>query len=134
MVEFRTGNPAEEATEEAAGSLDKHINKVIHNVKNDPEIKAQLVQRVQEGDIPPVLLKAIDPSLVDMAEQSQEQPAESAEVVETKTVSDKPSPEKVMSFVDEIIKYKGEDTTLGEIKEWCEENPTMLKVAIQQEF
>jgi ABC-type uncharacterized transport system YnjBCD substrate-binding protein len=49
-------------------------------------------------------------------------------------VTEKPSVEELLGFVEEIKQYKGKDATLEELQEWAEENPELVETAIDLKF
>lgn len=142
MAEFRTEIPASKKPESSSGGSDfgKYFDRAIENIKNDPQAKAQVAQALQEQyNIPPQVLASVFPEGVEPPEQEAipENPSDShnSEVqTEVQTVTEKPSPEQVRNFLGEIIDLQGPDMTLGELKDFAENNPDILETAIEMKF
>lgn len=138
MVEFRTRALGTEEEKTEGLGLDKHLSKVWENIQNDPQLQKALMAEVQEADVDPVLLRAIlGPSMVDspadLGEPMNETPEPEPEV-ETKVVTEKPDPDQVIGFLEEVMKLTRQDMTLGELHEWAEENPGIVETAIDMRF
>lgn len=151
MVEFRTRAPGDlGGGEETEGSLDKHIDRVFENIKNNPEIKLNIYQSLKEQGVNPAVIQAVFPEAQKFEQmQAQAQAAEAAQTVEStvedtnenpeptvKTVTQEPTPEQLLDFVDDIIDLhpKDEEATLGDLKNFGENNPDILENAISIAF
>ena len=148
MVELTTA----EETAEAASSIgdftiDDVVGHLAKNIQENPQAQLQVAQIAQQKyGIDPSLLASIFPPMADTlekAEKQQQKQAKKAKTQEaeaeesdsdmeviTKEVEKKPKPEQVLGFIDEAIEFLGEDETLGELKEFGEDNPNMLQTAI----
>jgi len=148
MVELTTA----EETAEAASSIgdftiDDVVGHLAKNIQENPQAQLQVAQIAQQKyGIDPSLLASIFPPMADTlekAEKQQQKQAKNAKTQEeeaqksdsdmeviTKEVEKKPKPEQVLGFIDEAIEFLGEDETLGELKEFGEDNPNMLQTAI----
>jgi len=139
MVEFRS-RIVEPDKEEQGGTFEKHLDRVIENIRNDPEIQGQLLQELQESDINPAFLKAV--TGMEIPQQTQEEPAEepaeqpSKQPPQTriKKVTEKPTPDQLIAFLGEVQEYTDEGMTLGELSNWAEENKDLVKTAIELKF
>lgn len=150
-MEFRTEVPGPSEDEKKGGpssTVDSLLNKYIEGVKDDPQMKLQLLQTLKQNGVDPSLVaplvdldsEEIQQLAQQQAAQQQTQQVENTEpeptpnmtedTTEKVEVNKKPSPEKVMGFLDEIIELNDEDMTLGELREWCEENTNMVETAI----
>ena len=147
MVELTT---AEETTEAASSigdfTIDDVVGHLAKNIQENPQAQLQVAQIAQQKyGIDPSLLASIFPPMADTlekAEKQQQKQAKKAKTqaeaqksnsdmeVTTKEVEKKPKPEQVLGFIDEAIEFLGEDETLGELKEFGEDNPNMLQTAI----
>jgi len=140
----------DEATKQASSSggldLGNHVSKVLENIKKDPELQAQVAQAAKENGIDPMLLKAAMPGMDvpdgaqegnlsprDASEQLQQTDTEETEQ-QVKTVTEKPDPQQVTDLLKEATEYVGEDKTLAELIQWCENNPDLLNTAIEMKL
>lgn len=134
MVELRT------YSEESEGSdgfdLEGMLQKAWQNIQSDPQAQARLAQQLQESGIDPMLLGAVKPGLADAMQQAEQKQAveqatnEPTPEPEVKTVTEKPEPEEIKALLDDIIDQFGEDKTLGELKEFIDENPDLVETAV----
>jgi len=148
MVELTT---AEETASSASSigdfTIDDVVGHLAKNIQENPQAQLQVAQIAQQKyGIDPSLLASIFPPMADTlekAEKQQQKQAKNAKTQEeeaqksdsdmeviTKEVEKKPKPEQVLGFIDEAIEFLGEDETLGELKEFGEDNPNMLQTAI----
>jgi hypothetical protein len=150
MVEFRTraiGNP--EGESKSSDPIDKAINQVVSELKSDKEKQLKILQALQENyGIDPQLvgmfMEGVDGEGLEQAQTPQPQPQEIPEQAnqepmpepetKVKEVTVKPEPDELLDFVDEIIEYTGEETTLKELRDWGENNPDILETAINMKF
>lgn len=146
MPEFRvfTGNETDDSDSFDLGSV---LDNVIKNVKQDPELKLEIAQRLQEEGINPKILKAIDSDAVpsqqevaqlQQAQQAANQQQEASQTMdnepEVKKVTEKPSADQVIGFLDEIREYVDDDWTLADLKQWAEQNKDIVETAIEMKF
>jgi len=147
MVELTT---AEETTEAASSigdfTIDDVVGHLAKNIQENPQAQLQVAQIAQQKyGIDPSLLASIFPPMADTLEKAEKQQQKQAKKAKTqaeaqesnsdtevitKEVEKKPKPEQVLGFIDEAIEFLGEDETLGELKEFGEDNPNMLQTAI----
>lgn len=145
MVELRT---FEEGQQDSGGSdIEGILKSVWQNIQQDPQMQLKLAQGLAEQGIDPTLLGAVKPGLGEAIEKSmQEQAAEQA-TQQTPNESPNPQPEpevrtvekdvsvdQLIEFTEELIQYRGEDCTLGELVEFAEENPDVVQTAIDMKL
>jgi len=138
MTEFRTRAPGSGGGDGGgdSSSIDGHIERVIENIKNDPEIKMKVAQAAQENGVDPMILKAVFPELGKTAEsqtpQVEQAPEQTKPETQVKTVTEKPDAQELIGLIDELgdLLPQGKDTTLEELKELGEDNPDIVQTAI----
>jgi hypothetical protein len=142
MPEFTVG--VEETAESSSSIVDEAIEGFINDLKNDKEKQVQIAQALHENyGIDPQLLS----TFVDVPAETANEPAESPTPVpeetaenrsenntQVKTVTESPSPDEVIGFIDELTDYLDEDTTLAELREYAENNKDLLATAIELHF
>lgn len=154
MVEFRNTPPGgyEETQKKDTSkfNLDYVLEEAFKNIKENPRSQLQIAQALNENyDIPLEALAVAFPDLAETAqnaagnqevsegeernqkrvEQVEGQP-ENQERTPPKIVKEKPTPEELLEFVEEIIGLTSPDFTLEELKEFGEENPGIMQTAI----
>lgn len=152
MPEFRTRAPGDYGQEgSGGGGLEKHIERVIDNIKNDPKLKAEIYQELKDNGVNPAVIRAIVPEMQeagdiqvpqnqvanDMVATQEESHEGQTEVrTEVKKVTEKPSPEQLLELIDEIAEVvpNGKETTLEELKEMAEDNPGIVETAIEMKL
>jgi hypothetical protein len=142
MPEFTVG--VEETAKSSSSIVDEAIEGFINDLKNDKEKQVQIAQALHENyGIDPQLLS----TFVDVPAETANEPAESPTPVpqeatdnqsqnntQVKTVTESPSPDEVIGFIDELTDYLDEDTTLAELREYAEDNKDILATAIELHF
>lgn len=107
--------------------IDRVLQRAIKNVENDPQLKLQFAQLLQQNGIPPQLLLDLD----DVAEAQTDggadpgpgpadHTADVGEPVDVEGSTADPvtiTPQDVRSFLDEAIAFAGEDATLGDLRD-----------------
>lgn len=145
MVEFRTRAPGGSDTGGSGGSgIEGHLNNVIENIKSDPELQARLLQEAEANDVDPTLLRAVFPQAGKALEEAQQQQAQQAQRNDTdtdtepriRTVTEKPDADDLLALIDEIAELSpnGEETTLGYLRDWGDENRDVLQTAIEMKL
>lgn len=149
-MEFRTEvpGPSKDEKEGSLSAVDSLLDKYIEGVKDDPQMKLQLLQTLKQNGIDPSLvapLVDLDSGEIQQIAQQQavQQQAEEVEntnnnptpnmtedTTEKVEVNKKPKPEQVTGFLDEIIDLNDENMTIGELRDWCYDNPNMVETAI----
>lgn len=150
-MEFRTDLPSSEQPEESdsGSTLEGLLETYVDGVKDDPEMKLQILGMAEENGIDPVLLKPLvdldksEIQKIQAAQQQQQAEQQQPQAGDTRHNDDppKPMPEKVdtdsitpedmSEFVSELMDYLDEDTTLSELKEYVDENPDLVQTAIK---
>lgn len=158
MVEFRNTPPGgieeNQGKDSSSFSLDYVLEQAFENIKNNPKSQLQIAQALNENyDVPLEALAVAFPDLAETAqnaagkeevsageernqrrvEQVEEQP-ENEGRTPPKIVKEKPTPDELLEFVDEIIGLTSEDYTLAELKEFGKENPGIIQTAIDLKF
>lgn len=141
------GEAAEAASSGGGLDLGGHLERVLDNLQSDPEVQLALAQELEEAGVNPVVMKAVLPEGVSPEDlqkarqaQAQAQAQEEGETPEpqpqVKTVEKDIEPEDLLEFVDEIAELapQGEDMTLGELREFGEDNPGVVKTAIDMKL
>jgi hypothetical protein len=150
MPEFRTTPPGQGGNDKSQSSgefnLEGLAKQAYQQLLQNPQGQLRMAQALQENyGVPPDALVAIFPEMAEMAEKQQEQQAKQAEnnqkneeinvsTQEVKTVKEKPEPDDVIGFLDEVSSYMPEDMTLSELENWAENNKDLVQTAIDMKF
>lgn len=148
MVEFRTEPPKSEKKDESDGgsdTLDSLLNTYIEGVKEDPELKLQLLSMAEDNGLNPALLQPLvdlDKEEIQQLQQAQaqrqmeannqqnNQQNQQAQQLPSKDKMEEVTPQDLSEFLDELMEYKEPDTTIEELQEFVDENPQMTQTAI----
>lgn len=142
MAEFRTQAPGTQTTEDSGGEgkLDEHFNRVVENIKSDPELQLQIAEAAQNNGIDPMLLRAVFPGAAKAQEEKQQmQPTEEApedEPPRVKTVTEQPTPDQLEALLEQVsdLSPDGHNTTIQQMVEFINDEPGMVETAIKMEF
>lgn len=144
MPEFRTEVPGTKTPDTSSGGsadFGKHIDRIIENIKNDPESQAKIAQGIQEQyNIPPEVLGGIFPSAMDNPQVPEKESTPTptggndGAKTEVRKVTEKPDPEQVIEFVGELLGYVEDDMTISELHEYMKENKGIVDTAIKMKF
>jgi len=156
MPEFRTTPPGQGGNDKSQSSREFNLEglakQAYEQLRENPQGQLRMAQALQENyGVPPDALVAIFPEMAETAEKQQEQAKQAEnnqkneennqkneEIIvpaqEVKTVKEKPEPDNVIGFLDEVSSYMPEDMTLGELENWAENNKDLVQTAIDMKF
>jgi len=140
MVEFRTEAPGSETETDDSGGFgefEKYIDEYIKNVKQNPEAKLKLAQTLEENGVDPQLLTPLIgevPQEPDNAQQVQQAQQTQQQMPTTTDTGPDVDVEQLLDFIGQLKDYTGEDTTVGEVEEWVDNNPDLAQTAIDMSF
>lgn len=137
---FTVGQREQDEDEDEESFIDKAIQRVIQ----DPNTQVRLAAQLQEAGIPPSAIAAIadeDPEVIKQRlekaqemqkQQKAQQKAQQEPMSESTTQDPAVTPDDLAEFIQEVagIHPKGEDATLGDIRQFVEDNPDIAQNAI----
>jgi len=119
------------------------VNTYIKNARNDRNLQLQLLQLAQDNGIEPTLvapLLDIDSQKIQQAQermqaqqQQQQQTQDEPMTIESEE-TEKLTSEQLAEFIEELMDYTGEQTSIAKVKEFVEENPDVTQTAIDMHF
>jgi len=144
-MEFRTQPPGSDREDGGSGSgkIEEMVNTYIKNARNDRNLQLQLLQLAQDNGIEPTLvapLLDIDSQKIQQAQermqaqqQQQQQTQDEPMTIESEE-TEKLTSEQLAEFIEELMDYTGEQTSIAKVKEFVEENPDVTQTAIDMHF
>lgn len=141
------GQAAEASSSGGGLDLGSHLESVVENIKNDPELKLQLAQELEQAGVNPALMRAILPEGISQEEleqarqkqamrEAQQAQAQGQAQAETETMDHNIQTSDLLEFVEEIsnLAPDGKDTTLGDLESFARDNPEVVQRAIDMKL
>lgn len=150
-MEFRTEPPGKKDEKGGGTGLESLVERYLDGLQKDPESQMAVLQMAEEQGIPPALISP----MVDLdtqkiqeiqaARQAQQEQLEAQQegqkdpAVERREMTPEPAeepveqeltPSDIADILESVIDYFDEETTLGELQKFVDENPEIIDTAL----